>query len=227
MKTRGAFTLIEVMVAVLIFSYMIASLATIYSTSQRHFFQNYRSDVIKTGVVVAMKALQNTLPTATRIDWPARNARDTVLKFASNVDQLTGCYPINPALPSTWYLFCLGNDASTPGYQSLYYYNGNVGGSSAATACGKAAPAIFNPNLYYAVPNCGGTPGATKLMQYAVPSAGYIFSRIPADGAAAPGAVRVSLRSFWQATAHSFGRAQHDVDFSMNTLLQGQVPYTP
>jgi hypothetical protein len=59
------------------------------------------------------------------------------------------------------------------------------------------------------------------LMQHAVPSAmgGNFFSRSTADGAAPVGAVRVALRSFWQANARGFGSSQRDVDFTLDTVI--------
>jgi len=70
MRSRRAFTLVELIIAVFIFSYIAASLATIYSTTNRHMFQNYRRNVIKTDVLVSMRSIQAGLTAATRLDLP-------------------------------------------------------------------------------------------------------------------------------------------------------------
>ena len=95
MKHRTGFTLVELMIAVFIFGYIAASLSTIYSTSHSYLFQNYRNNIIKTGVLLSMRAIQNNLPAATRVDAPAAGAAGSVLAFAVNVDKVTSCYPVN------------------------------------------------------------------------------------------------------------------------------------
>ncbi|HBA61697.1 MAG TPA: hypothetical protein DCZ92_12975, partial [Elusimicrobia bacterium] len=49
MKKRSAFTLMELMVAILIFGFMSAAMASIYSTANRAMFQNYRGNFVKGG----------------------------------------------------------------------------------------------------------------------------------------------------------------------------------
>src|ERR1035437_10370770 len=95
MKTRPGFTLAELVIAVLIFGFMSTSLATIYSTANRHMFQNYRNNMIKSNVSLALSDIRHNLQQATRVDIPAVGAGGNVLAFTSNVDQLTGCYPVN------------------------------------------------------------------------------------------------------------------------------------
>ena len=90
MKNRAGFTLAELILSVFIFSFIAASLATIVSTTNRHMFQNYRRNVLKTNVLLSMRRVQNNLSVATRIDLPLAGARNTSLAFAVNVDQTTG-----------------------------------------------------------------------------------------------------------------------------------------
>lgn len=219
MKQRGAFTLVELILAVFLFGYMSASMATIYSTTNRHMFQNYRRNIVKTSTLVSMRAVQNNFAGATRIDSPADGARGNVLAFAVNVDQLTRCYPVNPFLPSSWHYFCLANDPLIPGSRTLYYHTAPIAGGN---SCASASPTIWNG--IYPVPSCGANIGGqtvTLLMQHVFPSAmgGNLFSRSGSDGAAPVGAVRVALRSFWRANARGFGSSQRDVDFTLDTVL--------
>ncbi len=231
MKKRQGFTLAELVLAVFIFAYMSASLATIYGTANRHMFQNYRKNVIKTNVLLSMKTIQNNLSVATRIDLPAPGAQGDVLAFATNVDNLTGCYPVNqtsasanpPNLPA-WHYFCLASDPATPGFRSLYYHTGNLPGG---TACGSPAATIWcsnNPvaNGCYAVPVCGSSGGTiTKLMQYASPLTTF-YSRRPAEEINEANTVRVTLRSYWPAPA--FGSGQRSVDFSLDNVIMVNRP---
>lgn len=220
MAKRSGFTLVELIIAVFIFGYMASSLATIYATSHRHMFQNYRANMIKTGTLVAMRAIQNNVISATRIDSPAPGAQGNVLAFAVNVDQMSGCYPINTAMPTTWHYFCLANDAATPGFQSFYYHTGTIGGGN---ACTNINPTIWNG--VYPVPRCGASmPGQTvsKLAEYVTTPAagGNLFSRRAAEGVNDSGSVRVQVRSFWPAASRGLGGAQRDIDFNLDTVMR-------
>lgn len=231
MKRRNAFTLVELIIAMLIFSYMGASLATIYGTANRHMFQNYRRNVIKSDAILAMRAIQKGMQSATRIDLPARNNQSNVLAFAVNVDQNTGCYPVNPAFRASWHYYCVGPDPQIPGSLNLYHHTAQL---PAGTACGTMAPTIWNPA--YPVPNCGANIGGqtvTQLMRHVAtgnhprvppPPNGMIFSRRGAEGADGVGAVRVTLRSYWTAANRGFATAQRDVDFMLDSLITAPLP---
>lgn len=220
MKKRVGFTLVELVLAVFIFSYIAASMATIYSTTNRHMFQNYRRNVIKSNVMISMRAIHNNLTVATRLDLPVQGNRGNVLAFATNVDQLTSCYPLiatdrfGAPVRAAWHYFCL------TGANELYYHTANL---PAGAACTTAAPSFWNG--VYPVPVCGANIGGqtvTLLMRHVSPSpllGGLLFSRNNADGAVGVGAVRVLLRSFWQASSANLGRSQRDVDFSLDSVV--------
>ncbi|HCC48031.1 MAG TPA: hypothetical protein DEQ38_07965 [Elusimicrobia bacterium] len=220
MKKRVGFTLVELVLAVFIFSYIAASMATIYSTTNRHMFQNYRRNVIKGNVMIAMRAIQNNLTVATRLDAPTPGNRGNVLAFATNVDQLTACYPLAAGVPAAWHYFCLANDPLIAGSRNLYYHTAQLPGGS---SCGSAAPSFWNG--VYPVPTCGAGIGGqtvTLLMRHVSPSAdmgSVLFSRVNADGAVGVGSVRVLLRSFWQASSRGLGAAQRDVDFALDSVI--------
>lgn len=217
MKNRHGFTLAELVLSVFIFSFIATSLATIVATTNRHMFQNYRQNLIKTNVLLSMKSVQNKLSMATRVDSPTRSGAitdsGTILAFAQNVDQTTGCYPVNAAAPASWHYFCLSGPR-------LYYYTGNIA-YNAATACGKAAPAIWNPGTGYAVPGCGGG-GGTMLMENVVPTlpTGALFSRRASDGVNEVDTVRVLLRSQWFAAPSGLGSTQRDVDTRLDSVVR-------
>lgn len=218
MRKREGFTLAELVLSVFIFSFIAASLATIVSTTNRHMFQNYRSNTIKTNVLISMKAIQNNLSMATRVDTPAINNSGTVLAFARNVDQNTGCFPVTSAAPASWHYFC---QAGT----SLYYHTGNIT-YIAANACGTATPAIWNPLTV--VPTCGPGGGGLLLMESVSPSllfGGALFSRRTTDGITGVDTVRVQLRSLWIAAAPAavganFTTTQRDVDTTLDTVIR-------
>jgi prepilin-type N-terminal cleavage/methylation domain-containing protein len=226
MKNRKGFTLAEMVLALFIFGFMSMSLATIYATANRHMFQNYRRNIIKTNADFAMKLLHNTLTTATRIDWPVYGASGTVLAFASNVDQTTGRYPLNTAAAADWHYFCVAPDDQDPTVIALYYHTGRLsngaGGVPSTNALNPAAP-VFTTASY---PACGPGGGGvvTKLMQHlAIPPSPVEvqnpFSRAAADGVREVPAVRVRLHSFWRADTRGFGNSQRDIDFFLDSVL--------
>jgi prepilin-type N-terminal cleavage/methylation domain-containing protein len=229
MEKRRAFTLVELMVAIFIFSFMAASMATIYSTAHRHMLQNYRGNAVKSTMILGLRAIQNNLAAATRVDVPALGAQGNVLDFATNVDRLTGCYPVSLAAvavsPPAWHHFCLGNDTAAPGTQALFYHSANLPASG--IPCGQAGSPVWNG--VYPVPpgSCGlnmGGQTVIKLSQYVVPLPGQqIFSRRSAERINDSATVRVRLRSFWDASARSLGASQRDVDFSLDTVIAASV----
>lgn len=218
MNKRPAFTLVELLVAIFIFSYIAASMATIYSTTSRHMFQNYRRNTVKSDVLIAMRAVQMGLTAATRLDAPARNTQGNVLAFAENVDQNTGCFPISNAVPQlTWHYFCLAGD------NNLYHHSGQVTGNG--IPCGTPGGSTWG--AAYPVPGCGmniGGQTVTLLMRNVSPANGFLFSRRAADGIDEAGSVRIRLRSFWSAAGRGFGSSQRDIDFSLDTVVTANIP---
>ena len=230
MEKRRAFTLVELMVAIFIFSFMAASMATIYSTAHRHMLQNYRGNAVKSTLLLGMRAIQNNLSAATRLDSPAFGAQGNVLDFATNVDRLTGCYPVNLAAAAVtrpaWHHFCLGNDTALPGTQALFYHTANLPVSN--IPFGQAGSPVWNG--VYPVPpgSCGlnmGGQTVLKLSQHVVPPlpGQSIFSRRSAERINDSATVRVRLRSFWDASARGMAASQRDVDFSLDTVIAASV----
>jgi len=222
MAKRSGFSLPELVLAMFIFGFMSMSLATIYATANRHMFQGYRSSIIKTNGDYAMKAIQNNLSVATRLDFPAYGSGGNALAFATNVDQMNGCYPISQLDPAAWYYFCVTADAVMPGVSDLYYHTGPINGG---TGCMVANPTTWTgPYPAFCGPGGGGT--VTLLMQYIVApnvqadaQSQFIFSRSAADGVREVPVVRVRLHSFWDAGARGFGSTQRNVDFTLDSLV--------
>jgi prepilin-type N-terminal cleavage/methylation domain-containing protein len=232
MKTRPGFTLAELVIAVLIFGFMSTSLATIYSTANRHMFQNYRNNMIKSNVSLAMRDIRHNLQEATRVDTPAAGAGGNVLAFVVNVDQLTGCYPVNQAAvagtPPTWHYFCTRADAIDPAITDLYHHTAAIPVN--ASWCGSSPTSFWGGAGAYPVPICGANIGGqtvTLIMQYSVPAAApssnVMFSRIAAapDNVYERNAVLVTLRSRWIPAVAKFGASQRqrEVDFTLASLV--------
>jgi len=140
--------------------------------------------------------------------------RGTVLAFARNVDQNTGCYPIITGVPATWHYYCLAGT-------SLYYHSGNIG-TGGATPCGNPSPSIWNPGTGYAIASCAS---GTLLMEHssalapALPG-GALFSRASLDGINSVDTVRVLLHSNWSAAGRGFSASQRDVDSSLDSVIK-------
>lgn len=230
-RARPGFTLAEMILALFIFSFMSASLATIYATANRHMFQNYRRNTIKTNADFAMHTIQHVLSQATRIDQPAYTKSGNRLSVADNVDQLTGCYPVKSGVAANWHVFCTAADSQDGTVTDLYYHTGQIT-AGGGNPCGSVSPSYWTANSY-PVPACGVSGGGgqtvTILMQYvATPGnrSGAIFSREQQDGVDQRDAVAVNLRSFWQASVRHFGakQRQQDIDFSLSSLVQLSRP---
>ena len=207
MTPKKGFTLIEVVVAMLIFGFMITALASIYGTVNRNMLQNYRQNVIKTNTALAMHAIQKNLLEATRIDSPAFGASNTDLAFAVNIDQLTGCYPINPAAPVSVHHFYL------VGSQLFYCLGTPVGGGS---GCASFPSSIGGPSY-----SCA-TPPVLLLENIPVPLPVPMFSRRSSEGVNERDTVAVNLNIFWNAAAA--GLPQRNVAHSLQTMVRINRP---
>lgn len=211
MKKRNAFTLLELSVATAISSFVMISMASIYTAANKHVFQSYRSDAVKGGVSLSMRAMRQVMAQATRIDQPANGSTGTRLAVASNVDALTGCHPIattsfdTDAPAPKWHLFCI--DSSNPNNLRLYYHSGNI-----STSCGCPGPCFFNNP---ANTTACGSAGGVLLGQYL--TAGSGFSRV-AGSVPGPTAVRASIHSIWN-SGGSVSPTQHAVDYSLDGVF--------
>ena len=232
MKKRAGFTLAELVIAVLIFGFMSMSLATIYSTANRHMFQNYRNNMIKSNVSLAMHDIRHNLQQATRVDLPLMGNGGNSLAFAVNVDSVTGCYPVNQltvAAPPAWHYFCTRADPVDPSITDLYHHTATIAGNG--SWCGSS-PSNFWAGAY-PVPVCGASIAGqtvTLIMQYSqtalAPNSSDMFSRKTADNVYERSSVLITLRSHWVPDFTKFGKSQRqrEVDFTLTSLVNVATP---
>ena len=144
MKQRPAFTLMEVMVATTIFTFVGLTMTSVYLAANRNVLQNLRSDKLKSDLSSAMQAISVVMAQATSIVTPNEGSSGYNLVVMSNVESgnSSPCCPMVPAsygAPAPqWHRFCV--DTS----QRLWYYSGTVG-------------------------SCGGCPNLTR---YSITAAG-------------------------------------------------------
>ncbi|OGR41395.1 MAG: hypothetical protein A2X35_10315 [Elusimicrobia bacterium GWA2_61_42] len=225
-KYRRAFTLAELLIATIIFGFMMTSMAGIYSTANKHMFQNYRQNTIKSSALVAMKTITSRLQEANRIDVPAPNASGNTLAFAINVDQLNGCYRINSQVVPTWHYVCLAPaiNIACPYGNCLYYHTGDIAGGGGC----PAGP--FWSVGSYPVGACGQAVAGqtvTQLSAHVIPVTS-LFSRTAADVAGKP-VVKVRMRVFWDPATNftpgtrDFRTAGQRVDATLITAVRLNV----
>ena len=220
---RAGFTLLELVVAMLIFGFMVTSLATIYSAANKHMFQNYRMNTFKSNASISMKVITTRLQEANRIDAPGLNASGAILAFAVNVDQMNGCYPINPAEPVTWHYFCHSSlvTADCPSGSCLYYHTGPIIGG-----VGCPGPAwVANYPVTFCGPGGSTVPPSTitLLASYIYPSVTpVLFSR---QSIAGSDLVKISLRVRWDPDTNStastnFSSTSRLIDTTLDTTVR-------
>ncbi|MCX5786338.1 MAG: prepilin-type N-terminal cleavage/methylation domain-containing protein [Elusimicrobia bacterium] len=216
MKRKG-FNLVEVVIATLIFGFMLASLSSMYTTVNRNMTQDYRQNVIKINTVMAMRTIQQKLMEATKLDVPAFGSSGDELAFATNVDQLSGCYPISTADPVTLHKFCHFNGI-------LYYYTTNLGGGGGG--CGSSTPLYWSGGAA-AYPACGGGGGgwtSVQLLDHVSPATA-VFSRAINER----DNVLVNLRVFWDpavltVSGANLANAQRSITQSLTTSIKVNIP---
>lgn len=232
MKQRNGFTLGELLIATLIFGFMITSLATIYATANKHMFQQYRQNTVKTTASVAMKDMVNNLMAANRIDMPpfgtaadsCPSGSGNCLAFAFNVDQNRGCRIAPASTPNstpTWHYFCLSGN-------TLYHHTGAI--SPTPSDCSAAACTnCFTGAASYPVASCGGGYGTvTQLSNMVSPiTYGRLFSRRSNEGVYEQDQVKIMLQLYWDPAAmidpQQAGGSLRTSGRIINTTLIGNV----
>lgn len=194
MKRRGrngGFTLVEILVAVFIFSMVMAGLSAIYSTAYRQGYRTLRDMHLKTGGARALREIQAELQTATLIEQPANGAAGSILSGFKNY--MATYNPSDPYIRISqseaveWFYFCVSGPFSgrcEDGVPTVYHkpmclwrYSGT------GTTVPIPAPA-----------NCGDAPGvivASGLTSDELGN-GSFFSRSSADGVDERNQVRVN-----------------------------------
>ncbi len=224
-KFRKGFTLAELVIATLIFGFMIISLALIYSSANNHLFHNYRMNTFKSNASIAMKTITSKLQEANRIDAPGFDASGAILAFAVNVDQLSGCYPVNPAEPVRWHYFCHSSAVTSecPSGSCLYYHTDTIVVPSGNNC--PSGPSVWT-TTDYPVLACGGAYGTVTLLSSDIfpKTAPELFSRRSIDGIAGSALVNISLRVRWDpVTNNTTGRDFRTTDKLIDTTLNTTV----
>lgn len=186
LRFRTGFTLVELLISMLIFAMMMSALATIYGTISRHMFQNYKQNILKTNLSVAVKFIQSRLMLATRVDSPAFTKSDNVLAFTTNVDAQSGCSPINFLVPNKWHYFCRAYNGKEK-YYDLYHHTGDIAKVNTTGGCPASAGhsnewigKVQMDGRCYPIAFCGKKGGGevTKILENVqLPLSGFMFSR--------------------------------------------------
>ncbi len=217
-RARAGFTLVELMIASLIFSMVIAGLAAIYSTA---FSQSTRvlTETRAQGMgIISLRSLETEVSFASKIDEPIKNAAGPVLRGCWNVatdGQDVTVYVNGPKPPLHTFAFC-AQPAATNGCtgnnapECLFYYRWDA--------------ACVNPGLTTA--NCGSVVmGVTPTMIASnvthLPGNVPYFSRVPSDSTMDNG-IRAAFIANQPATpAHPL------VSYQIDVLLESQFNGLP
>ncbi|OIO09560.1 MAG: hypothetical protein AUJ52_06240 [Elusimicrobia bacterium CG1_02_63_36] len=192
MKKSDGFTIVELIIASLLFSMVIAALSAIYATAFGQSGRTFRESRTKLMATMSMRALMRETAQATRIDLPAQDSYGRELSGCSNAK--SDSTRITTAQQSTRFHFCVRNsnlgsglcDGDPDAAPCLFYYTRSVSGNCPASDV--------------TVSNCGNTTGTMGTPQLlasgleelsTMPSDGY-FSRRDGDFAQEDNAVRIA-----------------------------------
>ena len=176
MKQRSAFTLMEVLVATMIFSFVALSMSSVYYAANKNVLQNIRSDKFKSDVSTSMHAISVVMAQATRIQSPAVDGESDDLVVMTNVESSSTnpCCPMVPTsygnatdLTPRWYRFCV--DTSN----RLWYYTNTLG---TCNGCPNTTGYSFTVNGSY-TSTCGSTGNNRMLLATSLNRTVKLFSR--------------------------------------------------
>lgn len=155
-RSKKSYTLVEILVALVIFSFMALALSGVFATANRFFYHQYREDILKTRFVTAMKYIQNRMLVAHHLTTPTPGGLSTNITFLtnavtnpSNTNQI--CNPF-PSVQSQWHHFCLTPCSPPLSGNCLYYHWGNLTTSNCPTysniptisvTCGTGSNVVF------------------------------------------------------------------------------------
>jgi len=184
MKKKDGFTIVELIIASLLFSMVIAALSAIYATAFGQSGRTFRESRTKLMATMSMRALMREMAQATRIDLPSKNSSGSHLTGCSNARTDSTRVTTLNGEKSRRFHFCVRMinrssglcDGDPDAAPCLFYYSNEVTGNCPATDVTST--------------NCGGTTGlgtpellASGLEEVPdfstiVPTSGfYIFSR--------------------------------------------------
>ncbi len=148
---RYAFTLVELLVAVVIFSFMAMTLSTVSATANRFLFRQYREDLLKNRLTLSMKYIKNKLSQATEIETPSFASGANSITFYTNLvkdpsNPTNVCRPINQ--PALWHHFCVD------GNRILHYHTGTLTINVCPSVSNLSIPSI----------SCGSSGGTIVML---------------------------------------------------------------
>lgn len=181
MKQHAGFTLMEVLVSTMIFSFVGLSMISVYYAANRNVLQNFRSDKLKADVATSMRAIGSVMAQATSIVTPTEGGSGFNLVVMSNVESGTS-YPCCPMVPTDspyygpapkWYRFCVQTTDSAKQRGRLWYYSGNV-----STCNGCPNTASYSISRSGSTIACGAKGNNRLLLASNIDMAVPIFSRV-------------------------------------------------
>jgi type II secretory pathway pseudopilin PulG len=134
---RSGFTLAETLIALVLASFIFASLATVQASLSRFQFQALRRNLLQAQASYTIEVMQRELREATVLLAPPPVGSASTLTGFSNLNPIDQTSPIVHSLPRRYFHFCLSSEPS------LYRYSGNW-----------PIPAI----------TCGGPSGASERL---------------------------------------------------------------
>lgn len=203
-RRSAGFTLVEMMIATLIFSMVIAGFAAIYTTAFSQSGAVLRDARLKSVTMVNFKSITKKMAAATRVDQPAA---------ASNGTALTGCERMAP-----------DNDTMGFGSTSAFGFCIQTGNSNGCGTADNPAPCLFSyawascPPPSLNTGNCGATLGAIEVEMLA--------SRVLVPSPNNPTDICSTTTSFYAGAPNYFTRGGNDVRIAMRLCRPagGKVP---
>jgi prepilin-type N-terminal cleavage/methylation domain-containing protein len=205
-QRQAGFTLVELLVAVAIFAMVVAGLSVIYSTAFMQGTGLLTDTRMKGSSAVAMRAIQNELAQATRLQLPAPGTSDNHLRGWTNMSP-DGDPPVRPDMngdsaDTHWFHFCIQDQnmagcgtAQNP-VSCIFYYRGPDGAAWMSSGnindanCGTLVDGV-EPDLL-----------ASSIVGVAPAAEGY-FTRTSNSGVSEGNQVRVGFQMRQFATVNS------------------------
>lgn len=205
------FTLVELMLASLIFSMVVAGLAAIYSTAFKQSGKIITDTRVKSTAAIALRHITQQLASVNRIDEPANGASGSVVRACSNV--ATDGNQITTAVGISAVAFCVqpgtvGLCASPGAPPPCLFYYGFAG------IC--PAPAVSAANCGTTISGVAPFLLGAHLEASSNPTMPDYFSR-SSGGANTGNLLRVAFQISRDATA-----TQPKVIYNVDTMVAGQ-----
>ncbi|MBP5287788.1 MAG: type II secretion system protein [Elusimicrobiales bacterium] len=180
-KRHAGFTLMEVLVSTMIFSFVGLSMISVYYAANRNVLQNFRSDKLKADISTSMRAIGSVMAQATSVVTPVNGGSGNDLVVMSNVESGTSS-PCCPLVPTgspyygptpKWYRFCVQTTDAVKQVGKLWYYSGNV---STCNGCPNTSSYSIGRSGSGNV--CGSTGNNRMLLATHINTAIPVFSRV-------------------------------------------------